>query len=266
MTTTLVDIGANLTHESFSHDLPTVIESATAAGVSHMIVTGTDIESSVAALALAKQQPRLLSATAGFHPHVASQVNEEGFQHIRELAAADKIVAIGETGLDFNRNFSPPAAQEASFVRHLELAKEIGKPLFLHQREAHDRFLPLLKSYRDQLCDAVVHCFTDNREALFDYLDLDLYIGITGWVCDERRGLELQQLVKEIPENRLLIETDSPYLLPRNLVPKPKSRRNEPKHLVQVLDTIAQITGKCREELARQTSRNTRRLFAIPAG
>lgn len=259
----LVDIGANLTHESFRHDLNAVLASAQQAGVERLIVTGTDVSSSEAAEKLASAHPNFLYSTAGFHPHVAADFNETKFNIIKDLLRKPHVIAIGETGLDFNRDFSPRQEQRKSFISHLELAVEIGKPLFLHQRDAHTEFLPLLREYRKHLNNVVVHCFTDNKQALFDYLDEDVYIGITGWVCDERRGLELQQLIKEIPANRLLIETDAPYLLPRNLRPKPKSRRNEPKHLLQVLDTIAFCVGKSPLQVAEETRQNTRDCFGI---
>jgi len=259
----LVDIGANLTHESFRHDLSEVLEGARAAGIERLVVTGTDIDSSEAAADLAEKHKGFLFSTAGFHPHVANEYTENNFSIIKELLDKPHVIAIGETGLDFNRNYSPAEAQLHSFRQHLELACEIKKPLFLHQRDAHKEFLPLLQEYRSNLGQVVVHCFTDSKQALFDYLDQDAYIGITGWVCDERRGQELQQLVKDIPTDRLLIETDAPYLLPRNLRPKPKSRRNEPKHLLQVLDTIAICVGKSVEQLASETRKNTRDCFGI---
>lgn len=259
----LVDIGANLTHESFQHDYQEVLDQAYAAGVAHIILTGTDLASSEAAVLLSEEDPDRLSSTVGFHPHIAEGVSSDDFSQAAELAQRDMVVAVGETGLDFNRNFSPAAAQLKIFEQHLQLAAELNKPLFLHQRDAHEHFLPLLKKYRPSLAGGVVHCFTDSEAALKDYLALDMYIGITGWVCDERRGLELQQIVKHIPNDRLLIETDAPYLLPRSLRPRPKSRRNEPRYLPEVLTTLARCRDQDPEELARLTSDNASRLFGI---
>lgn len=259
----LVDIGANLTHESFTDDLTEVIANAIDKGVSHIMLTGTDLESSIAAEQLATANPELHSSTAGFHPHVANQCDPSAFEKIQQLCLKPTVVAVGETGLDYNRNFSPRDVQLQVFEQHLALAAEIGKPLFLHQREAHEDFLRLLTKYRDQLSGGVVHCFTDNQQALEAYLDLDMYIGITGWVCDERRGLELQQLVPEIPLNRLLIETDAPYLLPRNLSPKPKNRRNEPKYLGAVLEKIAECYQLSPKEIAQETTNNAKDLFNL---
>jgi len=262
----LIDIGANLSHESFSHDLEAVITAAQEAGVSHIIVTGTDQQSNEAALQLAQTSPDILSCTAGFHPHVAESFDEKSSLAIRELASEEKCVAIGETGLDFNRNFSSKESQLRAFEAQLQIAADLSLPLFLHQRDAHPEFVALLRRYREQIVGGVVHCFTDNREALEDYLALDGYIGITGWVCDERRGSDLQSLAKLIPSDRLLIETDAPYLLPRTIRPKPKTRRNEPRHLVEVLYTLSRCCGRPAEQLALETSANARRLFGSALG
>ncbi len=261
----LIDIGANLTHVSFEQDFDQVVQDARNAELNHIILTGTDLKTSTAAQAMASQQRDLFSSTAGFHPHVADAMDSPAFNAIEELASTSEVVAIGETGLDFNRNYSPCDNQLHVFEQHLELAKQVQKPLFLHQRDAHDDFLQILSRYRADISGGVVHCFTDTEAALQDYINLDMYIGITGWICDERRGLELQQHVRLIPDERLLIETDAPYLLPRSLEPKPKSRRNEPKHLVEVLKTIAACRGQSEQEVAELTTANARRLFGLPA-
>lgn len=259
----LIDIGANLTHDSFDHDFDQVIERAQAAGLDTIILTGTDLSSAHKAAEYSQNNPQLFKSTAGLHPHAASQWTTELATEIQTLLKHDEVIAVGECGLDFNRDFSPREKQRVVFEEHLKLAIRAEKPLFLHQREAHEPFFQLLKKYRNQIVGGVVHCFTDTKEALEDYLALDMYIGITGWVCDERRGAELQEIVKHIPADRLLIETDAPYLLPRTLRPKPKSRRNEPCHLVEVVRTLAQCTGRDVEELAAETSENARRLFNL---
>ena len=261
----LIDIGANLTHASFSHDFAAVVVAAQAAAVSHIIVTGTDLVSSNAALALAQSQA-YFSCTAGFHPHVASSCGAAEIKQIEALAAHPELVAIGETGLDFNRNFSPQAQQLEVFERHLQLAATLQKPLFLHQRDAHGEFIELLRHYRDRIRGGVVHCFTDTRAALQDYLDLDMYIGITGWICDERRGQPLQELVARIPAERLLLETDAPYLLPRTLQPKPANRRNEPRHLAVILRTVAVCCERSPAQVAAETTANAQRLFGARVG
>ena len=259
----LIDIGANLTHVSFEQDFEQVLLAARDVGLSHIILTGTDLETSQASRLMTLEKPDFFSSTAGFHPHVAKDVTDDDFAALAEIAKQLEVVAVGETGLDYNRNFSPREDQLRIFQQHLELATELKKPLFLHQREAHEDFIGLLRQYRSEVSGGVVHCFTDNEQALKDYLDLDMYIGITGWICDERRGVELQTLVKEIPDNRLLIETDAPYLLPRSIRPKPKSRRNEPRHLTEVLRVVANCRGQSESEVAQNTYRNTLRLFQI---
>lgn len=258
----LIDIGANLAHDSFDHDLDAVLERAHRAGVTTLLLTGSSADSSRKVIELARQHNNLFT-TAGIHPHEARGADEEAMTTIRDCCKAPENVAVGETGLDFHRDFSPRPTQEKVFSEHLELAAGNGKPVFLHQREAHERFHPILREYRDALYGGVVHCFTDSREALFDYLDLDMYIGITGWVCDERRGRNLLELVPHIPADRLLLETDAPYLLPRTLRPRPSGRRNEPAWLTEVLRVVSQARGVSQAELARQTTDNARRLFRL---
>jgi len=262
----LVDIGANLTHLAVADDLDDVISSALAVGVSHIILTGTDLESSQSAQRLSAQNPELFSSTAGFHPHVAASFTEAELEKISDIARTPQVVAVGETGLDYNRNFSPKKQQLLAFEQHLQLAVELQKPVFLHQRDAHDDFLRLLTKYRANLVGGVVHCFTDTEVALMEYLDLDMHIGITGWICDERRGLELQKLVDKVPADRLLLETDAPYLLPRTLQPKPKTRRNEPKYLLEILRCVAEHSGRSVESIATETARNATELFKLPPG
>lgn len=259
----LVDIGANLTHESFNDDFDEVVLRATGVGVGQIVLTGTDHESSVRASELSAANPSLFRSTAGFHPHVAANWSHESREIIEQLVTKKEVVAVGECGLDFNRDLSPRDIQLSVFEQHLALAAQVQKPVFLHQREAHEPFLDLLTHYRGSLVGGVVHCFTDTRQALEDYLALDMHIGITGWVCDERRGIELQDIVKHIPLERLLIETDAPYLLPRTLRPRPKSRRNEPAYLPEVVRTLALCTGHSEEVIARQTTRNAQRLFGL---
>jgi TatD DNase family protein len=259
----LIDIGANLTHKSFSADLERVLERARGAGLATIVVTGTSVAASRAAVALASGRAPALYATAGVHPHDASTFDDRAQEELRALAADPAVRALGECGLDYNRNFSPRAAQLHAFEAQLALAGELKLPVFVHDREAHDDMLALLRRYRDRIAGAVIHCFTGERHELHAYLDLDLHIGITGWICDERRGLHLRELVRDIPAHRLMLETDAPYLLPRTLDPAPANRRNEPAFLPLVLEAVAGCTGRPAEQVARETTRTARAFFAI---
>lgn len=259
----LIDIGANLISSRFGPDLDQVLERAREAGVEHILLTGTSESVSEAALALARQHPGYLSCTAGVHPHDAKHWRAESGQLLSRLAEAPEVVAMGECGLDYNRDFSPRGQQRECFEAQLALAAELGKPVFLHQRDAHQDFMTLLKNYRDRLPGAVVHCFTGSREELEDYLALGCYIGVTGWLCDRKRGALLRELVKVIPLERLMIETDAPYLTPQNLEQKPKGNRNEPAFLPAVLAMLAESTGASRAQLAEHTRANARNFFSL---
>ncbi len=259
----MIDIGANLTHDSFDKDREEVIDAAKKVGVKAFVITGSDVSCSQKACQLAHEYADCCYATAGIHPHHASDFDGDAEDAIQDLLRDDKVVAVGETGLDYFRNFSPREAQLFSFEQHIKLAIDNELPMFLHQRDAHADFGPILRLYRDDLQKVVVHCFTDNEKALFDYLDLDCYIGITGWICDERRGKHLIDLVHNIPSNRLLVETDAPYLMPRNLNPKPKSRRNEPKYLPHIVAEVARVLGKTTKQLAEETVTNSHCFFGF---
>lgn len=260
----LIDIGANLTSPAFRDDLDAVLERARAAEISQIVVTGTDVEASRAACALASANSGSLFATAGVHPHHASDFDAAATAALRELASSAQVVAIGETGLDFFRDFSPRPVQEAVFEAQLELAAGLAMPVFLHQRDAHARFIDILRAWRDKLPGAVLHCFTGDADQLRDCLDLDLHVGITGWICDERRGRHLLELAPALPADRYMVETDSPYLLPRDLDPKPASRRNEPMYLAHIAARLAQSRGESLAQVAAATTANARRFFGLP--
>ncbi|MCG6201398.1 TatD family hydrolase [Psychromonas antarctica] len=259
----MIDIGVNLTNKRFHKDLDTVLDNAKAAGLTGMIITATDLASSSEAVALAQTAPDFLYATTGIHPHDASSFNGRSLAALKKLARSPQVKALGECGLDFNRNYSTPAEQEYAFVQQLELAVELQLPVFMHERDANRRFIELLTPYRTQLPNAVLHCFTGDESDLQRALELDLHIGITGWICDERRGSELIELVKLIPDNRLMIETDAPYLLPRSLRPKPKSSRNEPKYLPHIAETIAQARDQPVALLIRNSIKTSKDFFSI---
>ena len=257
----LTDIGINLTDSVFDADRETVIQSAESAGVKRMLITGTTAAESEKAISLCQQHPNTLFCTAGVHPHYSKEFSPAIRDTLAALLKQPEVRAVGETGLDFNRNVSSPEQQIRAFEQQLELAAESGLPLFLHERDAHKKQIEMLRHARDHLHGGVAHCFTGSRKELYNYLDLDLYIGITGWICDERRGGELLGLVKDIPANRLMLETDAPYLIPRNLNPKPKSRRNLPAYLIHILEQVAQERACDPQELALQTEANCQRLF-----
>lgn len=264
MPSQLVDIGANLTHSSFQHDVDAVLERARQHGVGRIVVTGADEHGVRAAHALALVHPNFLFATAGVHPHHAAGFTDETETLLREYHAKREVVAVGETGLDYFRDLSPRAAQLFAFERQLELAAGCGKPLFLHQRDAHADFLACMDNVRGRVGHAVVHCFTGTKDELFDYLDRDFHIGITGWICDERRGTHLRELVASIPADRLMLETDAPYLLPRDIRPMPPHRRNEPMYLAHVCAEVARNRGEDAAVTAAQSAATAARFFALP--
>ena len=258
-----VDIGINLTNQRYDKDRDHVIANALAAGVERLIITGTNISESQHALALAESNPKNLFATAGCHPHEAKSLDQQGLAELAKLLEAKSVVAVGECGLDFNRNFSPPEQQIVAFKQQLELAIQCQKPLFLHERDAFDTQYEILKEFLPQIAGGVVHCFTGEQMHLEKYLELGLSIGITGWICDERRGQALFDMVKIIPDDRLLVETDGPYLTPRNLPAKPKNGRNEPKFLPHIGETIAAARGQSVAHIASISYLNSCRLFNL---
>ncbi len=263
----LIDIGVNLADKRFKGETHGVLERARDAGVSSCILTATSESTCHEVIDLyeryAEEFPNMLHCTAGVHPHEAKHWHKTSAGAIKDLASHQAVVAIGETGLDYNRDFSPRPAQELAFETQLELASELQLPVFLHERDAHKRQLEILQCYRDHLVDGVLHCFSGDKKALFNYLDLDLHIGITGWICDERRGQVLQQIVKNIPLNRLMLETDAPYLTPRTLRPKPKSSRNEPAYLPWILNSVAEFRNESAEVIAQATIATSQQFFRL---
>ena len=262
----LIDIGANLGHESFDPDLDAVLARAADAGVAQLVVTGASRAGAVRALELATAHPGRLFATAGVHPHHAVEYTDEADAEMRALLNQPGVVAVGECGLDFHRDFSPRPAQRRAFERQLQIAADTGLPLFLHQRDAHADFMAMMKNFDGRLGPAVVHCFTGTREECFEALDAGYYIGITGWLCDERRGQHLREFVKDIPADRLMVETDAPYLLPRTVRPMPSHRRNEPMYLRHIVEELARDRGAPFEATAAATSATARAFFRLAPG
>jgi TatD DNase family protein len=257
----LIDIGVNLAHASFRNDRAEVVDRAAAAGVAAMVITGTSERTSREAQAIAQRMPGALHATAGVHPHHAKECTPATLDALRALAAMPGVVAIGECGLDYNRDFSPRPVQDRWFEAQLALAADLGLPVFLHERDAHDRFIAILREHRGRIRAAVIHCFTGSDKELDAYLDLDMHVGITGWICDERRGVHLRRLAPRIPEDRLMLETDAPFLVPRQMKPRPS--RNEPAFLPHVLEAVASACGRPVEEVARATTAAACAFFRI---
>ncbi len=243
-----------------------MIARAAAAGVSHQIVTGADLASSRQASALAQLDRLRLSCTAGVHPHHAAAFEASMLDAFAGLLQGPEVVAVGECGLDYFRDLAPRAAQRACFVAQLELAVRVAKPVFLHQRDAHQDFTAILEDYAGALCGGVAHCFTGSSSEVECYLALGLHVGVTGWICDERRGGALREAVSRIPADRLLLETDAPYLLPRDLKPPPPARRNEPRFLPHIAGVVAGLRGESLEFLAAASTANARRLFGLSPG
>jgi TatD DNase family protein len=261
----LIDIGVNLMNRAFDKDREDAVLRAEKAGVYPLIITGSSEESSRAAVEYAARFPGKLYATTGVHPHEAARCKDETLSAIAALAARPEAVAIGECGLDYNRDFSPRPVQRAWFIKQVDLAAKLSLPLFLHERDAFEDVYSILKERKDSRFPVVIHCFTGGEKELDSYLELGAYIGITGWICDERRGAHLKTLVKKIPPARLMLETDAPYLRPRDL-PRQANRpagRNEPEFLPHIAQTIAACLNKDQEQLTGETLANTSRFFSL---
>jgi TatD DNase family protein len=261
----LIDIGINLAHDSFDADRDAVMVRAAAAGVVQMVVTGSSGTSTRRSIELSREHAGHLFATAGVHPHHAVELDAALLAEMESLARDPRVVAVGECGLDYFRDYSPRDKQRQAFHQQLEIATKVGKPVFLHQRDAHEDFLAILREHWRDLKSGVAHCFTGTAPELLSYLELGLSIGITGWICDERRGSHLIPLMREIPRDRLMLETDGPYLLPRDLQPKPASRRNEPMYLPHIAAVVARARGESIEDLAQATTETARAFFGLPA-
>lgn len=262
----MIDIGANLANSTFLPDLDQVLDRAKKAGVRQIVVTGSDMDSATLARELARKHPEFLYATAGLHPHHASSFNPELLATFTQLLQYPEVVAIGETGLDYFRDFSPREDQQQSFIAHLELAETVHKPLFLHERDSFEDFRAIMQSH-STLCErAIVHCFTGNLSALKTYLDMGMYIGITGWICDKNRGAELREIINYAPLDRLMIETDAPYLTPhidglkKQLVHK---HRNEPWTLQYTAGALADALNLDEETVRKTTTDTARKFFSL---
>ncbi len=256
------DAGVNLFSAQFDADRPQVVPQALSAGVSELLLISSDLAETRDNQQFC-QQHRGCFTTAGVHPHQADQVSADWLAQLEQQLQQPEVVAVGECGLDFNRMFSAKSSQLSVFSAQLSLAKQHTKAVYLHERDAFAEQIALLKSH--QIHHGIAHCFTGDTAQLRAYLDLGLYIGITGWLCDERRGQSLQQALNYLPLDRLVLETDAPYLLPRNLTDKPKNRRNAPAFLPAIGAQVAALLQLELGVVAAASRQNSLRLFGICA-
>ena len=256
----LFDSHCHLDDRSYQSDLETVVQRARQKGIENMMTVGIDQETSIRSIEIAEKFHGIYAAV-GVHPHRASSCSDRVMKRLTDLAGNPRVCAWGETGLDFNRMYSPKEDQETWFVRQIQAADEQRLPLILHERDSHGRLLEILKAHPNENRRGVVHCFSGNRSELGAYLDLGYYIGITGILTLQKRGIDLRKLVGYIPLERLLIETDAPYLTPAPQ--KNKTRRNEPAFVKSVLLKLAEIREADPEKLADHTTGNARHLFNI---
>jgi len=249
------DAGANLLDERF--DIAEVLSNAEQAGVNRICLITTAPDEWEAARKLHQQYPDQLCYTLGVHPHNARLASDDDLTRLAQLASEPGVVAIGECGLDFNRNFSEPAVQIQVFDAQLAIAKRLNMPVYLHERDAFEQQLTCLNQCPP--VGGIAHCFTGTQEQMQAYLALGLYIGITGWVCDPKRGEALQHAITQLPTNKLILETDAPYLFPKNK--RPRKRNNEPANIPAVAEKVAEITGLSLATLSETSYANTLKLF-----
>ncbi|CAJ0961922.1 unnamed protein product, partial [Mesorhabditis belari] len=280
----LVDIGANLTHPSFKDDLEDVINRAKQAGLCKIMLTGTSEKISKEISKIAEKHPGYLYFTAGVHPHDAKDFKESTAACLRDLLKHPQCVAVGECGLDYNRNFSPPEVQREIFKKQVEWAVELRKPLFIHEREASSDMLNILSSFGDQLPFVVIHCFTGTVDEAKVYLEKGYYIGLTGFLWKDRSTNGVQHGLKtgELPLDRLLLETDAPFMYPKvndKKIPQEVRQkltqsaldlhkfssfnRNEPSSLPAICELIAAFMDKNPVEVAKITTENAKRIYGL---
>jgi len=257
----LFDSHCHLNDGAYINDMDEVVARARAAGVDAALIVGITGKTSRQAVEIAGKYPGYF-ASVGVHPHDAKACTENAVAKLMELAKNPKVKAWGETGLDFNRMFSPQEIQEKWFIRQLDAADELNLPLIFHERDSGGRFLKILSSrYAGSGRNGVVHCFSGDRHELDAYLKLGLHIGITGIVTIKGRGDELGRMAPQIPTDRLLIETDAPYLTPAP--EKNRFRRNEPAFVRSVLIKLAEVRKEDPERLAQTLWENTCRFFNV---
>ena len=259
----IADIACNFTSKRFDNDLDEVIDRAIINNITKFGLICSQLSDLDKLLKIYNRYSKDMFFTIGVHPHHANEFNDEYLKNLKESINNNNPHAIGETGLDFFRNLSTYEEQVYAFEEQIKIAIDTNKPLFLHQRDSHDDFIKILRKYSSDINKAVVHCFTGTQKELEDYLELDCYIGVTGWICDAKRNVELRKTIKNIPLEKLMIETDCPYLIPKNLPEKPKNNRNEPNNLNHIVAEISALINIDEDILRDETFKNTLDFFTI---
>ena len=257
----IADIACNFTSDRFDNDLDEVINQAIVNNITKFGLICSKLSDIDKLLEIYNRYSKDMFFTIGVHPHHANEINEEYLKKLKEVINNNNPHAIGETGLDFFRNLSTYEEQIFAFEEQIKIAIDTNKPLFLHQRDSHDDFIKILRKYSSDINKSVVHCFTGTKEQLNDYLELDCYIGVTGWICDAKRNVELRKTIKNIPLERLMIETDCPYLIPKNLQEKPKNNRNEPTYLNHIANEVATLMKKDINDIREKTYKTSLSFF-----
>jgi len=261
----IIDIGANLTDKQFRNDLYEILEKAYQQNIT-IIITGSTIKSSYDAFEIVrKNQKYNLFSTVGIHPHNAKMWNEKTKSSIIDLSKNKEIVAIGECGLDYNRMFSTKEQQLYCFEQHIQIAIDAELPLFCHERDAFDDFIKIIDKYKNKLIEKnikiVIHCFTGNLYEASEYIKRGCYIGLTGFICDDRRNINITNIIRKhiIPLDKLMTETDAPYMTPSFSIP----RRNEPSNIKYVIGKLAELFSLSENEIISQTTRNAISVFNL---
>jgi TatD DNase family protein len=258
----LFDIACNFSSDRFEKDLNKVIKRAKDSNVTKFLLVSASLKDAEKVNKIYQDNKDSCFLTIGAHPHHANEFNSSSPSEMKRLIDEYKPHSVGETGLDFFRNISSYEEQLFAFEEQIRIAIETNLPLFLHQRDAHDDFLKIISKYKNDISKAVVHCFTGTQKELDDYLEMEFSIGLTGWICDERRNIDLRKSLKNIPLDKLMIETDCPYLIPRNLNNKPKNNRNEPAYLPHIANEIALLINLDKDKLIDITYKNSINFFS----
>jgi TatD DNase family protein len=257
----IADIACNFTSDRFDNDLDEVINQAIVNNITKFGLICSRLSEIDKLLEIYNRYSKDMFFTIGVHPHHANEINEEYLKKLKEVINNNNPHAIGETGLDFYRNLSTYEEQIFAFEEQIKIAIDTNKPLFFHQRDSHEDFIKILRKYSSDISKAVVHCFTGTQSQLDDYLELDCYIGVTGWICDEKRNVELRKTIKNIPLSKLMVETDCPYLIPKNLLGNPKNNRNEPCYLNHIVAEISMLLDVDEEDIRKESFKNTLSFF-----